>query len=71
MFFRKKENEEYLYELQLFLDKAEKIKDDSIRKEIIIQMLKCNDALNKICENKLMDFYNKGYEKWKSEHNKI
>ena len=35
-------NEQYLFELQKFLDLADNIKDEQLRKAIISQMLKCD-----------------------------
>lgn len=46
----KKQSKEYLKELQLFLDKADNIKPEELKQEIIIQMLKCDEALTKHAE---------------------
>ena len=64
MFFRKNNNMEkqeknknwksnsskYLKELQAFLDKAESIENEELRKEIIFQMLKCDNELSLLAE---------------------
>lgn len=49
----KKEGKRYLQELQKFLDKAENIENEELRKEIIIQMLKCDDELTKLANEKI------------------
>ncbi len=46
----KNQSKEYLKELQLFLDKADNIKPEELKQEIIIQMLKCDAALTKHAE---------------------
>ncbi len=43
----KNNNKEYLKELQKFLDLADNIKDDHLKKEIIYQMLKLEKLLKK------------------------
>ncbi|MBR6504237.1 MAG: hypothetical protein IKT41_00700 [Clostridia bacterium] len=49
----KENNKEYLWELQKFLDKAENIKDDELKRSIINQMLKCDKTLTKIAEDRI------------------
>ena len=56
----KNKNESYLKELQSFLDKAENIKDEALKKDIIFQMLKCDEILTKIAEEKFKEFYELG-----------
>ena len=46
----KANGQKYLKELQLFLDKAESIENEEIRKEIIFQMLKCDNELTILAE---------------------
>ncbi|MBQ2916768.1 MAG: hypothetical protein IJE59_01095 [Clostridia bacterium] len=46
----KSNSQKYLKELQAFLDKAENIKDEELRKEIIFQMLKCDNELTILAE---------------------
>ena len=43
-------NEQYLFELQKFLDLADNIKDEKLRKTIISQMIKCDKCLTNIAE---------------------
>ena len=43
-------NKQYLFELQKFLDLADNIKDEKLRKAIISQMLKCDKCLTNISE---------------------
>ncbi len=62
----KKENwkansQKYLKELQAFLDKAENIENEELRKDIIFQMLKCDNELTLLAES----IFNK-YKKEKS-----
>lgn len=44
----KEENKKYLNEVQKFLDKAENIKEEKLREEIIGQMLKCDKILTEL-----------------------
>ena len=46
----KNKNEKYLFELQKFLDLAENIDDEILRKQLILQMLRCDKILTKIAE---------------------
>ncbi len=63
----KDRNKLYLKELQIFLDKAENIEDEILKKSIIYQMLRCDNILTSLAENKFMDCYKMGYNKAKSE----
>ena len=49
----KTNNKQYLFELQKFLDLADNIKDEKLRKNIISQILKCDKYLTKIAEEEL------------------
>lgn len=57
----KANGQKYLKELQAFLDKAENIENEEMRKEIIFQMLKCDNELTLLAES----IFNK-YKKEKS-----
>ena len=46
----KANSQKYLKELQTFLDKAENIQNEELRKEIIFQMLKCDNELTILAE---------------------
>lgn len=46
----KANSQKYLKELQAFLDKVENIENEELRKEIIFQMLKCDNALTLLAE---------------------
>ena len=46
----KSNSSKYLKELQAFLDKAESIENEELRKEIIFQMLKCDNELSLLAE---------------------
>lgn len=48
----KNENEQYLFELQKFLDLADNIEEEQLRKVIISQMLKCDKCLTNIAEKR-------------------
>jgi hypothetical protein len=48
--------QKYLKELQAFLDKAENIKDEELRKEVIFQMLKCDNELTILAEDMLKKY---------------
>ena len=55
-----KKSKTYLKELQKFLDKADNIENEELKREIIIQMLKCDDELTKIAEKKFEEYYKQG-----------
>jgi len=59
----KSSSSKYLKELQTFLDKAENIQDEELRKEIVFQMLKCDKELTILAEEKFNQYYLKGKEK--------
>ena len=46
----KANSQKYLKELQAFLDKAENIENEELRKELIFQMLKCDNELTLLAE---------------------
>lgn len=46
----KNKNTQYLFELQKFLDLADNIDDEELRKLIISQMLKCDKCVTNIAE---------------------
>ena len=59
----KANSQKYLKELQMFLDKAENIQNEELRKEIIFQMLKCDNELTLLAEEMFNKYYLKGKEK--------
>lgn len=63
----KEESKLYLKELQTFLDQAENIQDEILKRNIIYQMLRCDNVLTKLAENRFIDYYKMGYKKAKSE----
>ena len=63
----KEENKKYLKELQNFFDKADNIADEDLRNKIVGQMLRCDDVLTKIAENRFQEFYQLGYKNAKEE----
>lgn len=48
----KNNNQQYLFELQKFLDLADNIEDKNLKKLIIYQMLKCDKCLINIAERR-------------------
>lgn len=46
----KNKNKQYLFELQKFLDLADNIKDENLKKVIIYQMIKCDQCITDIAE---------------------
>lgn len=52
----KNKNTQYLFELQKFLDLADNIEDEKIRKLIIYQMLKCDKCVTNIAEKIFEEF---------------
>ena len=63
----KEKNKVYLKELQNFFDKADNIEDKNLKQLIIGQMLRCDDVLTKIAENRFQEFYQLGYKNAKGE----
>lgn len=61
----KEKNRKYLNELQTFFDNAENIQDEKLKKILIGQMLKCDNILTELAENRFKDFYKIGYRKGK------
>ena len=53
----------YLKELQTFLDKAENIQNEDLRKEIIFQMLKCDKELTLLAEEMFNKYFLRGKDK--------
>ena len=47
----KSKSQKYLKELQSFLDKADNIQDEQLKKDIIFQMLKCDNELTLLAES--------------------
>ena len=54
----KNKNDQYLFELQKFLDLADNIEDESLRKLIISQMLKCDKCVTNIAEKMFKEIKN-------------
>lgn len=52
----KAKGQKYLKELQAFLDKAENIENEELRKDIIFQMLKCDNELTLLAEKNLEEY---------------
>lgn len=63
----KEKDKRYLKELQSFFDKAENIEDSNLKQKIIGQMLKCDDVLTQIAENRFRELYKLGYKNAKEE----
>ena len=61
----KASSQKYLRELQAFLDKAENIEDEELRKEIIFQMIKCDNELTLLAEEMFKKLKNKSYKNLK------
>lgn len=52
----KANGQKYLRELQAFLDKVENIENEELRKEIIFQMLKCDNELTLLAEEMFRNY---------------
>ena len=63
----KANSQKYLKELQTFLDKAENIQNEELRKEIIFQMLKCDNELTILAEKLFKEYYLEGKNDAKKE----
>ncbi|MBQ2938404.1 MAG: hypothetical protein IJE05_05985 [Clostridia bacterium] len=55
----KNKNSQYLFELQKFLDLADNIQDENLKKSIISQMLKCDKCITNIAEEMFKTLKNK------------
>ena len=55
----KNKNEQYLFELQKFMDLADNIENEKLRKLIIAQMLKCDKRLTIIAEKMISNVMSK------------
>lgn len=62
----KSNGKKYLKELQAFLDKVENIESEELRKEIIFQMLKCDNELTLLAEEEFRKIRLDAEEKSKS-----
>ncbi len=49
----KSKDKNYLKELQRFFDLADNIENEKLKKKIIYQMLKCDEALDKLYKNRI------------------
>ena len=65
----KTSSKKYLMELEKFFDKTQSIKDEKLRKDIIIQMLKCDKELTLCAEKIFEEKYNIGIIKGKTTNN--
>jgi len=63
----KEKSKEYLKELERFFDKAENIEDETLRNNIINQMLRCDKTLTEIAECKFTECYEEGKRTAKDE----
>ena len=63
----KEKDRNYLKELQNFFDKADNIEDQTLKQNIIRQMLKCDDILTQLAENRFKKYYKLGYYNAKRE----
>ena len=67
----KADGQKYLKVLQAFLDKAENIENEELKKEIIFQMLKCDNELTVLAEEKFKEIslQGKNYLRENSDEN--
>lgn len=49
----KEKNKKYLNAMQAFLDKVDNVKDEELKSEIIIKMLKCDQILTEIATEEI------------------
>ena len=56
----KEKNKKYLEQLQTFLDVADNIEEEDLRRNVITQMLKCDLILTELAEIEFSKFYDKG-----------
>ena len=60
----KNKNSQYLFELQKFLDLADNIEDENLKKLIISQMLKCDKCVTNIAEKMFKIIKEENAAKW-------
>lgn len=58
----KNKNTKYLFEIQKFLDLADNIEDENLRKLIINQMLKCDKCITNLAEEIFKQLIKKNME---------
>jgi len=63
----KGESAGYLKELEGFLDRIKKIKEEKIRRDILMSMLKTDNELALLAEKLFQEYYSKGYAAGKAE----
>lgn len=56
----KEKNEVYLNQLQKFLDIADNIEENSLKHDVITQMLKCDLILTELAEKEFNNYYEMG-----------
>lgn len=56
----KQKSKSYLKEVQRFLDIADNIENEDLRRDVIMQMLKCDEELTKLAEEKFQEYYEQG-----------
>lgn len=59
----KNKNAQYLFELQKFLDLADNVKDEDLKRRIISQMLKCDKCVTNIAEEMFKILKNEKFNK--------
>ena len=52
----KEKNKKYLNQVQRFLDAADSIEREEIRKNVITQMLKCDQILTQLAQNEIKKY---------------
>ena len=67
----KSESENYLEELEIFLDKIENIEDKNLRREILTTALRIDNELTILSEKLFKKYYAKGYEDGKKNISRI
>lgn len=56
----KEKGKTYLREVQKFLDLADNIENEALKRDIILQMLKCDEELTKLAEEKFREYCKQG-----------
>ncbi len=63
----KEKNKLYLSEIQNLMDKLDNITDERLKQKILGQMLRCDNILTELAEEKFDEYYKLGYKKGKQE----
>ena len=59
----KNKDANYLRELQRFLDMSDLIENKEVRQKVVAQMLKCDNTLTELCQEKIQEIFKNSNKK--------